>query len=168
MLSAQDLRDPATAIYLLELRAALIVHEHAQNSADPDASANQRVSKAVAEAFIATEVRGMIDGLTALQEKDRVVVTKVFLLVSCYHCHFLGSSSTVRCSLHAQFLLTTVEGGLVDLLSFGVIQPLESGAVANDPTRAIRLTIKQLCEELLPEAIGLTDAFGFTDWELDR
>ncbi|KJA24892.1 hypothetical protein HYPSUDRAFT_65201 [Hypholoma sublateritium FD-334 SS-4] len=144
-LSAQELRDPATAIYLLELRAALIVHEHAQHAADQDASVNQRVSKAVTEAFIAMQVRGMIDGLIALQEKDRVVVTKVFLL----------------------FLLTTIEGGLVDLLSFGIFRPLEPGSVATDSTRAIRLTIKQLCEELLPEAIGLTDAFGFTDWELD-
>jgi len=144
-LSAQDLRDPTSAIYLLELRAALMVHEHAQNAADPDASASQRVSKAVTEAFIAAQVRWMIDGLIALQDKDRIVVTKVFLL----------------------FLLTTVEGGLADLLSFGVIRPLESGSVVKDPTRAIRLTIKQLCEELLPEAIGLTDAFGFTDWDLD-
>jgi len=32
----------------------------------------------------------------------------------------------------------------------------------------VRLLIKAVCEELLPEAIGLTDAFGFTDWDLDR
>lgn len=30
------------------------------------------------------------------------------------------------------------------------------------------MAIKQICAELLPEATGLTDAFGFTDWELDR
>lgn len=29
------------------------------------------------------------------------------------------------------------------------------------------MAIKQICAELLPEATGLTDAFGFTDWELD-
>ena len=85
-LSTQDLRDPATAILLLELRAALIVHEHAQNATDQDASANQRVSKAVTEAFIAAQVREMIDGLTTLPEKERVVLAKVFLLVSyCYY-----------------------------------------------------------------------------------
>jgi len=37
-----------------------------------------------------------------------------------------------------------------------------------DPARGIRLAVKAVCEELLPQAIGLTDAFGFTDWELDR
>ncbi|KAF9484218.1 peroxisomal oxidase [Pholiota conissans] len=143
-LSSEDLRDPATAILLLELRAALIVHDHA-NKEDVDASANQRVSKAVTEAFIATQVGEMIKGLSALSKKDRGVVTKVFLL----------------------FLLTTVEGGLTDLLSFGVIRPASSGVTVQDPTHPVRLAVKQLCEELLPEAIGLTDAFGFTDWELD-
>jgi acyl-CoA oxidase len=63
-----------------------------------------------------------------------------------------------------------VEGGLTDLLSFGIIRPTASGAsvATKDPTRPVRLAVKQLCEELLPEAIGLTDAFGFTDWDLDR
>ncbi|KAF8970656.1 acyl-CoA oxidase [Flammula alnicola] len=144
----KDWRDPATAILLLELRAALIVHEHAQNVSAPDASVNQRVSKAVTEAFVAEQVGDMIKGLAEMQEKDRVVVAKVFLL----------------------YLLTTVEGGLTDLLSFGVISPTAAppgSLTASDPTRSIRLAVKQLCEELLPEAIGLTDAFGFTDWDLD-
>lgn len=63
-----------------------------------------------------------------------------------------------------------MESGLTDLLSFGVIRPAASGVGVNakDPTRPVRLAVKQLCEELRPEAIGLTDAFGFTDWELDR
>lgn len=30
------------------------------------------------------------------------------------------------------------------------------------------MAILKLCSELLPNAIGLSDAFGFTDWELDR
>jgi acyl-CoA oxidase len=70
--------------------------------------------------------------------------------------------------LSCQYLLTTVEGGLTDLLSFGVIRPSTSGPGVKDPTRSVRLSIKAVCEELLPEAIGLTDAFGFTDWDLDR
>jgi acyl-CoA oxidase len=61
-----------------------------------------------------------------------------------------------------------VEGGLTDLLSFGVLRPSGKGTALQDPTRALRLTVKHLCEELLPEAIGLSDAFGFTDWDLDR
>jgi acyl-CoA oxidase len=69
--------------------------------------------------------------------------------------------------------LTTVEGALVDLLSFGLVRPKaiygESPSSSSiDPTRAVRLAIQRLCQELIPETIGLTDAFGFTDWDLDR
>ncbi|KAJ3503355.1 hypothetical protein NLJ89_g8475 [Agrocybe chaxingu] len=140
----KEWRDPVTSILVLELRAALVVRELAQNVDIQDASVNQRVSKAVTEAFVATQVGDMIKNGLKLPENDGKVVSKVFLL----------------------YLLTTVEGGLTDLLSFGVIGP-GSGSKLQDPTRSLRLAIKSLCEELLPEAIGLTDAFGFTDWELD-
>lgn len=30
------------------------------------------------------------------------------------------------------------------------------------------MTIKSICISLLPNAVGLSDAFGFTDWELHR
>jgi acyl-CoA oxidase len=39
---------------------------------------------------------------------------------------------------------------------------------SNDPTRSLRLAISELCRKLLPNSIGLSDAFGLTDWELDR
>lgn len=29
------------------------------------------------------------------------------------------------------------------------------------------MEVKNLCQEILPESIGLTDAFGYSDWELD-
>jgi hypothetical protein len=32
----------------------------------------------------------------------------------------------------------------------------------------LRHASAQICSDLLPEAIGLTDAFGFSDWELNR
>lgn len=70
-----------------------------------------------------------------------------------------------------QYLLTTVETGLVDLLSFGLLRlPKATTRISGsrDPTRSLRMAITNLCAELLPDAIGLTDAFGFTDWELDR
>ncbi|KAF8900142.1 peroxisomal oxidase [Gymnopilus junonius] len=142
--SEEDWRNPSTAILLLELRAAFIVNEHAQNTSEQDASVNQRVSKAVTEAFVATQVAGMIQNLDKMPERNRVVVTKVFLL----------------------YLLTAAEGGLTDFLSFGIIRPA-SGPTPSDPTRSVRMAIKKLCEELLPEAIALTDAFGFTNWDLD-
>ena len=53
-----------------------------QNALEKDTSANQRVSKAVTESFVAAQVGGMINSLSSLSAKDRVVVSKVFLLVS--------------------------------------------------------------------------------------
>lgn len=61
-----------------------------------------------------------------------------------------------------------VEGGLVDLLSFGLLSSSDASSSAGDPARSLRLAINRLCQELLPNAIGLSDAFAFTDWELDR
>ena len=58
-----------------------------------------------------------------------------------------------------------MEKGLVDILSFGLLGGSSSGG---DQSRGLRVAIKRLCEELLPEAIGLSDGFGFSDWELDR
>ncbi|KAJ7060246.1 acyl-CoA dehydrogenase/oxidase [Mycena amicta] len=68
------------------------------------------------------------------------------------------------------FLLTTVGSGLVDMLSYGIFRAVPTGNAihSRDPTRELRLAIAVLCgTTLLPEIIGLTDAFGFTDWELD-
>lgn len=52
----------------------------------------------------------------------------------------------------------------MDLLSVGLIRHTGAG----DPTQDLRLAIKALCVEVLPNVIGLTDAFGFSDWSLDR
>jgi acyl-CoA oxidase len=81
--SDKDWRNPATSILLLELRAALIVHEHARNASETDASANQRISKAVTESFVAAKVGEMINSLSSsVPTRDGVPVAKVFLLVS--------------------------------------------------------------------------------------
>lgn len=53
----------------------------------------------------------------------------------------------------------------MDILSFGLLAASEQG---RDPTLTLRKAVKALCQELLPEAVGLTDAFGFTDFELNR
>ncbi|KAJ6477780.1 peroxisomal oxidase [Mycena sanguinolenta] len=147
-LNAASWTQPATAILLLEWRAALLVHESAQTVSEPDATMTQRVSRAVTEAFVAARVGEMIVRLGAiLAEREAKVVGKVYLL----------------------YLLTTVESSLVDLFSFGLFRASPTGDPprSRDPSRALRLAIAGLCGELLPEAIGLTDAFGFTDWELD-
>ncbi|KAF8064384.1 peroxisomal oxidase [Lyophyllum atratum] len=138
-------QDPAFAIDLLEWRAALLVQEHAQTFEISDASVNQRVSKAVTEAFIAVQVGEIIANLV-LPAPTREVVR----------------------SLYTLYLLTVVEASLVDLLSFGLLRSLDKKqSGSSDPARPLRLYINQLCQELLPNAIGLSDAFGFTDWELD-
>ncbi|KDQ56007.1 hypothetical protein JAAARDRAFT_59460 [Jaapia argillacea MUCL 33604] len=133
---------PDTSIILLEWRAAFMVRERALCKGEGDASLDQRVSRAVSEAFVASSVGEMIGGLE-LEERERRVVGDLFRL----------------------YLLTTVESALVDLFSFGLFRSGEVGG--RDSTRELRMEIKRLCEGLLPEAIGLTDAFGFTDWELD-
>jgi acyl-CoA oxidase len=82
-LSAASWSQSATAILLLEWRAALIVHESAQTLAQPDATATQRVSRAVTEAFVAVRVGELIDALgAALPPREASVVGKVYLLVS--------------------------------------------------------------------------------------
>lgn len=65
-------------------------------------------------------------------------------------------------------MLTILEGALADLLSYGLLPPPPPDQKGGDACRALRLEIQRLCLELLPQAIGLTDAFGFSDWELDR
>lgn len=67
-----------------------------------------------------------------------------------------------------QYLLVTIESSLTDLLSFG----LRFGSINAKalPTRRIHSAwrVSRLCLDLLPESIALSDAFGLTDWELDR
>ncbi|TFK85181.1 acyl-CoA oxidase [Polyporus arcularius HHB13444] len=135
--------DPQNVVSLLEKRAAAMVQERAKHLQDPDASADQRVSRAVTDAFVAAQVCEFIKSLReTVGGKEAVVLSKLY-------------------NLH---LLTTAESGLVDILSFGLLGPPTQGS---DPTRDLRLAIKRHCEELLPESIGLSDGFGFSDWELD-
>ncbi|EGO20267.1 hypothetical protein SERLADRAFT_477680 [Serpula lacrymans var. lacrymans S7.9] len=132
--------DLASVILLLELRAAFVVRDFARNQGDDDASASQRVSRAVVDAFVATQIGHIVKDLHILNLEKRVI------------------SDLLRL-----YLLTTIESNLVDFLSFNILPRGESG----DPARSLRLSIRDLCLELLPNAIGLTDAFGFSDWELN-
>jgi hypothetical protein len=80
-LSESSWQDPATSILLLEWRAALLVHEHSRTVAEPDASVNQRVSKAVTEAFIAAQVGEIINSLS-LPADSTPSVRALYILVS--------------------------------------------------------------------------------------
>lgn len=131
-------QDPAEVVLLLEWRAASLVRDAAETDNDSDTSITQRVSKAVAEAFVATQVMEMISAAeSSLRAEDALVLKGLFML----------------------YLLSTVEGSLTDFLTFDLIK--------GGQTKSLRRTISRLCQELLPNAIGLTDAFGFSDWELD-
>ncbi|GAA97160.1 uncharacterized protein L969DRAFT_84418 [Mixia osmundae IAM 14324] len=66
------------------------------------------------------------------------------------------------------YLLNTIDGALSELLEFGVIpaHSTDSGAMQS-PIETLRLAIANAAQEVLPETIGLTDAFGFSDWDLN-
>ncbi|GJN93945.1 hypothetical protein Rhopal_007004-T1 [Rhodotorula paludigena] len=72
------------------------------------------------------------------------------------------------------FLLHRVSCALPSLLEFGILAPPAppslaklGRSVANSPLEQLRLALDKLAREILPERVGLTDAFGFSDWELD-
>lgn len=133
--------DPHRSVNLLELRAVHMVRDYVKNETDPDASAAQRVSRAVTEAFVAAQAATFIQDLPSHLPGKEVYVVKDLLTL---------------------YLLATVERGLVDLLTFNLLSPRNE-----DAPRELRKTIQHIELKLLPQAIGLTDAFGFTDWELN-
>ena len=161
--TAGEWADPRCSVYLLEQRALNMVREYAQHESDSDATAPQRVARAATEAFVAAQLETFIHDLPSqLSGKNAHAVKDLLTLVS---------QRTVRRSckflMTFQSLLSMVEAALVDLLSFNIF-PRNVRPLGQDPTRELRKTIQNLELKLLPQAIGLSDAFGFTDWELDR
>lgn len=76
--------DPQTAILLLEWRAALSVKAYATHHEDSDASIDRRVSKAITEAFVASQVGEMLKTLQdKLPGREAQVLRRLFTLVSC-------------------------------------------------------------------------------------
>ena len=69
-----------------------------------------------------------------------------------------------------QYILTVVEDALVDLLTYDILPttPSPKSAEQGFIARELRKEVQRLCLKVLPQSIGLTDAFGFSDWELDR
>ena len=63
-------------------RAACMVRERATHAADPDASMEQRVSRAVTDAFVAAQVGDIIDGLDdSISGKEAAILRKLYTLV---------------------------------------------------------------------------------------
>ncbi|KAF9048370.1 acyl-CoA oxidase [Hymenopellis radicata] len=86
-----------------------------------------------------------------------IAVTEAFIAVQVRE---LLTTRTVMKSLYLLYLLSTIESSLGDFLELGILRPLHA--------KEIRKALRRVTEvEILPEAIGLTDAFGWSDWELD-
>ncbi|THU89410.1 peroxisomal oxidase [Dendrothele bispora CBS 962.96] len=166
--------DPATLILLLEWRAAALVKDLAsmlkRNSAATgsdgstpqsveDATVYQRVSKAVTEAFIAGQLGKMLQDLDLESnpkgrrlKEDQKLGEKELRMIK---------------KLYTLYLLSTIESSLADFLAFDLLRMSDADNSTSDAVFILRRTIAEICSELLPEAIGLTDAFGFSDWELN-
>ena len=56
----------------------------AQAKGDVDGNVNQRLARAVTEAFVVVQVGGMINNLTALPSQEAKVVGRLYKLVGCY------------------------------------------------------------------------------------
>jgi len=80
---ARTWQNPLAVIHLLEWRAALMLKSHVQTMDEPDANANQRLSKAVTDAYVAVQIGEMLDELGILPERERGVIGKLYHLVSC-------------------------------------------------------------------------------------
>ena len=169
------LANPCTLVALLEWRAALVVRELA-NAGEVTGMDAARVARAVTDAFVAARVAGMAQEVKqdGVRKKDAGVVRRLFVLVSCAVMVFLPCFLMSDCLSHLraprcwlvlimylQYLLTSAEAALSDLLVHGLLSGTQEVA-------ALRGTIATTCASLVPHAIGLTDAFGFSDWELDR
>ena len=80
-LAAGAWKDPSAAVSLHEWRAARMVQDLARHAKDLDASANQRVSKAITEAFVAAQI-GLMSQELQLAENDNRVIQDLYRLVS--------------------------------------------------------------------------------------
>lgn len=83
--------DPHTSVFVLQQRALCMVREYAKHESDPDASAPQRVSRAVTEAFISSQVESFIHELPKqLPGKDAHILKDLLTLVSSFAAHAGG------------------------------------------------------------------------------
>ncbi|GAA6011611.1 hypothetical protein JCM10207_002678 [Rhodosporidiobolus poonsookiae] len=146
---------------LLSLRAALSVARLAAlvQSGKPFSELSWEcagVSEAVVEAFLAERLgEALVEGGALREgagEKEQAVLEKVVLFS----------------------LLHRVSLALPSLLELGILPPppplspsTSSAELLARPVEQLRAAVDDAARALLPELIGLTDAFGFSDWELD-
>ncbi|GAA5987487.1 hypothetical protein JCM5350_003098 [Sporobolomyces pararoseus] len=146
---------------LLDLRAALSV-AHLAKMMDQNGKKFSElswecvpVSQAVVEAFLGRRMQEAVEANEGLLSQgagpaEKEVFRKIILF----------------------FMLHTVEQALPSLLEFGIIAPPPSPSSLSRTSQpssidTLRLEIDQVAQQLLPETVGLTDSFGFSDWELN-
>ncbi|KAK4702625.1 acyl-CoA oxidase, partial [Phenoliferia sp. Uapishka_3] len=144
-------------LHVISLRAALQVErlERLLASGKPFSQLSHEcvsVSTAIVEAFLMSRTMAAVEDAGLLMRGVGPAERKVMdLLVDFYN-------------------LITIEAALSDLLEFEIIKPVPPTASAADvlsgPVQTLRDQIDLLALKLLPESIGLTDAFGFSDWDL--
>jgi acyl-CoA oxidase len=82
VISESTWQNSGAIVHLLEWRAALAIQNFAQTVDEADADINQRLAKAITEAFVATRVAEMIAGLRGLPEKEARVIGDLYHLVN--------------------------------------------------------------------------------------
>lgn len=142
------------------------------------------VSKGVTEAFLVRRMLEAVEGDEGLLskgagKKEKEVLKTLVSFVRHEGC-LLSLSMFPRLTLLSQlddsftlqYILHTLETALPFLLEYGIIAPsppsLDPSSPASvDAIEALREQLNSLAKQLLPEMVGLVDAFGFSDWELD-
>ena len=124
----------------------------ADHLADFDASVYQSVSKAVVDVIVATHIGRMVhvtdDNEIMAVRLCKLVRLTLFLFI--YH-HYLSS-------FYKYYFLMNVENALTDLSSLELLDRSSNGIQIN--FKAVK---KGYILEISPDAIGIYDAFGFTD-----
>ncbi|GAA5838965.1 hypothetical protein JCM11251_007841 [Rhodosporidiobolus azoricus] len=162
--------DHSYILHLLQLRAALLTARLAAllrggKQFEELSWECKEVSEAVTEAWMAGEVTGAMEELEGKGgyeeggaiwqglkgEEERRVVRKLFRF----------------------YLLNVLLNAYPSLLTLSILPPPAPPALRNPsslsagPYEELKHEVDNEAKGLLPELIGLTDAFGFTDWELD-
>ncbi|GAA5907744.1 hypothetical protein JCM6882_008961 [Rhodosporidiobolus microsporus] len=175
--SSPSWTDPKYLLTLLHLRAALLTARLAAVLAAgrkqwEDLSWECReVAEAVAEAWVAGEVGKAVEELEGAAkkggeweglkgEKERAVVARLFRF------HLLHLVLTAYPSLLALSILPAPSPPPVHS-SPPSPASLPSLFDLHSPLETLKAEVDEAARGLLPELVGLTDAFGFTEWELD-
>lgn len=179
--SSSAFSDPKVQAALLDLRAAFHVQrlENLVGSGKKWGDLSwecQGASKAIVESFLVRRMNVALDGGlldTDIGEKERQAVRDlIFFVRSPWTSEWQASLTEWAFAQHNLYLVSQASG---DLFEFGLI-PVSastrsgssaSSSLSSDPIEVLRSTLDAYGRKLVPIVVGLTDAFGFDDWDLD-